>query len=130
MTTDARERRRGRVVLLALVALIAGGPAFNAIAGDDQYDLGIEAYVANYSTLQNDTNVQVAIINHDDQPTTHRWYTTGGSEVLRRGTLHIEAGARATLVLPRTLGSTDGWVTFHLGSAGVRLRWPDGTVGE
>lgn len=128
--TDARERRRGRAVLLALAVLIAGGPAFDAIAGEDQYDLGIEAYVTNFATLQNDTTVQVAVVNHDEEPAMHRWYATGGEKVLRRGTLRVEAGAREVLVLPRALGSEDGWVMLHLGSANIRLRWPDGTVGE
>lgn len=122
---DVRERRLGTAVLGVIVFLIASVPAFNAVAGGERYDLGIEAYISNFEDLRDDTSVRIEVINHGKHETVHHWYATGGERVLRMGTLRVEGGGHETLALPTALGSEDGWVVLHLGSAGVRLRWPD-----
>lgn len=127
---DARERRLGTAILGGLIFLIASIPAFNAVVGEERYNLGIEAYISNLQDLSDDTSVRIEVQNHGDQEVVHHWYVTGGERVLRTGWLRVDGGGRETLALPKALGSEDGWVVLHLGTAGVHLRWPDGQGGE
>jgi len=118
-----RDRRRVWFLVSAVAAILLSGPVAENASGEEREELGIEAWLASYRGTEPDGRVAIFVANHTKLPKTHQWYITRDGEVLLRGTLKVDAYTKERLTIPPKIQGLDGWVSFHLGSGDVELRW-------